>query len=593
MRRHLRRYGWIYAMLAFALLFPVFVWHSRQLPPSDPASVQLLVEWFESELEARYGPPRWDDFAAMYRGGVPENGGSFSALTHRSSVNEMLKAGRLLAATAALLDDVEGKTREVLDRWDALVGTGRFEQSRQDVLALAQSNPPKPAPLVPNFLDVQIQVRLRVALALRDVAREDWDRALVELRNAAHAVDPMRGGELIGVLIAVAGRGMAYGGYDALLSQDPPAEVCRRALDDLVAMRDTEPEVTPLVYLNESLASIAMTLPDSPYRYRKGPVDVQLGKMMGISYAAAFAAQGSDSLYAAERLRPMTALMRESDYSWTMLKTLALDWTAPPAMKSWLRETAEEHPELLDLPGVPEEVEAKMEFWTRAYAAGIMRQREAMLGIQVDIRADVGATIGHLVALGFAARLYELEHGTPPERIEQLVPAYLPPDLREGVMRPVRMGRVYVDDTLRAALWERYLPDAALHEPYHSRPVAGGTGPVREWTLDGVAGLGDAVRGQRVALAFAMGQSMRRYPQLVESVQFDVQWRHGEWEPFTRLPDDPQAVALRYRAVLRAPEEVLAFWSAGPDGDDDGGQIPYEPTNGIKSNGDIMQFMLK
>jgi hypothetical protein len=43
-------------------------------------------------------------------------------------------------------------------------------------------------------------------------------------------------------------------------------------------------------------------------------------------------------------------------------------------------------------------------------------------------------------------------------------------------------------------------------------------------------------------------------------------------------------------ARLRTPQRVLAAWSPGPSGKDEGGQISYDPSNGTTSRGDIVTF---
>ena len=61
---------------------------------------------------------------------------------------------------------------------------------------------------------------------------------------------------------------------------------------------------------------------------------------------------------------------------------------------------------------------------------------------------------------------------------------------------------------------------------------------------------------------------------------------------YARTGEGDGGVALP-RGRPRAPKSVHAIWANGPDGDNDGGHVVYDVTNGIESDGDIVQFELK
>ena len=329
----------------------------------------------------------------------------------------------------------------------------------------------------------------------------------------------------------------------------------------------------PLIYLTESIGTIGTALPDRPGRRGQQRIDSSFGRQMGLAYAAMYAARsasGEASHYARARLLPLADLDRHSQFPIAMLKTLMVDWSATPAIKVWLRKTARQHPEVLDLPGVPADVEAKLDFWTRVYAAGASRHTEDNFAKGFPNRLAIDSTLGYLVRLGFAARLYRSDHGAWPERLEQLVPAYVPADTRECILGPVHMGVLSVDDSLREALWDQYLPKAALQRPRYAdwKPNLQ-KGPVREWEMTDKRGHGPNVNMREpMELAYLLRESLRHYPDLVDSTRVEVRtYTGGVWERLvTNEPTRAQVKAtegLRFHAELRAPNQCTRSGRTG------------------------------
>jgi hypothetical protein len=224
-----------------------------------------------------------------------------------------------------------------------------------------------------------------------------------------------------------------------------------------------------------------------------------------------------------------------------------------------------------------------------------------------------------------------------------------PAGLLDWTTAPLHMAWHTTSQTqLRATLWQQALPLQTLAQRSGNN---GNPALQHQWEIDSAGQLdfcsSEAFWTSQPLLLAAVADGLRRMPRLVEpeSVQVsqlalpvladatptsaalawpDVaglppgqQWWSLSDTEARRITDDWDATlgqtyaskattrglygetdfdnqqagrAVRLRAKLRAPERVLAIWSVGPDGKDDGGAIAYDPTNGTVSRGDLVAF---
>ena len=57
-------------------------------------------------------------------------------------------------------------------------------------------------------------------------------------------------------------------------------------------------------------------------------------------------------------------------------------------------------------------------------------------------------------------------------------------------------------------------------------------------------------------------------------------------------PPAERSPAFRVAVAWATPEAVLVIRADGPDGDDDSGRVLYDSDNGVRSDGDLVQFLL-
>jgi len=651
MKEHFKRYGWLYGVCAVLVLWPLVVWRMQRVPPLDPDTLREVARWTDVQIERRYGPSIWKEWKAFEQRWEEYSRIIGDPRFDRFTIHTRHGGG--CTTTAALEPDLPalGEMYDpYFDEYDQLVEKGNFYLptafyvlgSKVPQTAEARSRPPAPEDLIPNYLMVQTVAKLRRAIAERAIGDRNWEDALRRLEANAHVSDPIRMRGVIGQLIAVACRAIGYGGYLTLLHRSPPSDVEREALEALVRLRETDPEWDDWVWRAELLAFLeGLSASDIGIIHFMGFFEAvagvvetreRLDKTHLRSWAERF-----DQRYLTE---PASRRQVFSAYA-RVFRQGGLKWTTVPSAVKWLQRVAVSQPEMFEPPGMPAELAGSLDRWTLALLAGM--SYGANLD-EVRIRSSVTVTKGRLLEAAFAARLYHQEHGEWPASMEDLVPAYIPPFVESASAEvytlpfvPFQIAWQEVDDNLRAILWDEVLPLEAL-ESGRSPAKALERGPIE---IDRLSTSGDWLEQPVIPLALA--EALQARPQLVEKAEVQMtdrevprggdlsRWKDlVPWKPLeadyarrvtdesdallwsswrfdrdeTQLPPDkrgenrPQVTertvepprAIRLTATLRAPERVLKIWSPGPDGEDDGGRIVYDPTNGTLSRGDMIIF---
>jgi hypothetical protein len=464
-----------------------------------------------------------------------------------------------------------------------------------------------------SYLAYQTCAKVQRMLAERAVRCGAWDEALARLEALGKISDLARDRQLLGQMIAIAVRGIAYGGYATLLQADPPPEVLNSALQALKRLQASEPAMDCWTLLGEPFCSLA---------YVQAGQTARLPILMLRQYQSLLLQQ-TVLEYALQAKKIKTPRLRRwgetqarrfglASLNSNGLLMLAnadmVEWTAAPAATRWLRDVAAHEPELcramqLDAPELADmDPVARMELLTPR----LMTMPNIVESLW---RARVMQTQGRLVAAALAMRLYRAEHGDWPEMAEAPGFAWLDATTTEtGPVAavpparpfwPLHMGWVALDDAETSfALWNQRLPIRELMQrpPMRLRGTTTVTGRslASSWPGDGET---------RSPQAFH--EVFREHPALVTSATLRIRpvltnvSASCPKKPFVfHLNDNTSQTLLVYpenaewglRIGLKAPARVRAVWSAGPDGVDDGGLMQYDPTNGTYSRGDQVLF---
>ncbi len=630
MQRHFMRHKWLYLGVVVLTVWPIILVQTwRGVPGPDEASVNTLVAWMDEDLQQRYGKHRPQEahritYDVMARSGI----------TLGDPRLKRLERAPHMLALAPEVEYVSQHYRQFWREWDAFCQDSVASQLPGEVFrSIGDSTGAMPDAGV-NYLTVQVAARTRLYSAGLHRDRGEWDAARADLRGLAHMADGVRSGYLIGHLIAIVVRGIAYGGYARLLPADPPPEVLRAALDDLVALRETEPYWDPMILLQEHLAGVFQELGRQRHVPRPGPVQDAFVKQYYLQMMLLDAGQQWQTI-ASPPLRAYLqrhGLAGASVYDIDRFKgdagRLALQWTGTASAVKFLRRALQEYPQIADIPGVATEVQQQMHPWTRLF---ITRPTDTDLRT-MERRTRVMASQRRALELAFAARLYRHEHDRWPASVEELVPAYVPAEMqREGKplsFQTEQIATLDVDHELAIALYDYFLPvqNGAKLRMSTRTPGAGWYRLIlTELPPQSPQFARDEPYLKQPVLAVAVLDSLLAYPQLIESAT--PLMRHGDdaWvvmnrEYARRVTDfsdappkaDPanlnmasqeEQIRLFERNVppaaifiegkLKKPDRVFATWTPGPDEDDDGGRIAYDPTNGITSNGDIVEYVLE
>jgi len=65
MKPHLKRWGWLYGVCAFIILWPLVLWRLQRIPPLDEATIRRAAEELDRQIEREYGPSIWKKYQAF------------------------------------------------------------------------------------------------------------------------------------------------------------------------------------------------------------------------------------------------------------------------------------------------------------------------------------------------------------------------------------------------------------------------------------------------------------------------------------------------------------------------------------------------
>ncbi|MDK2972749.1 MAG: hypothetical protein PWP23_2504 [Candidatus Sumerlaeota bacterium] len=617
------------AGLVAAIPIPlVFIGATRGLPTERIANT--FLESSHQVLEDTYGPSIYDEYTKYLNTddattvtiplGMPILG-AFHAADAPAANDEMAWLAEQNSDIFAYYDDLA--TRGIAWDW------------------ISEDRPPQESFRVPNFLTIQIATKLRTGMAIDAAGDGNWDAAIEHATQAAHLSDPAQGSFLIGYLISVAGRSIAYGGFTRLLDEQPTTEQSRAAALRLNELAATDPRFTDALILAES--GFMMRYLGSFEKREDVPKFVSGTYAEGMLLLQTLAAVGERS---GEIADPDTRawFRRNTDAQPEFANpikalSITIPWTRFAVARKKLQDLAVEDPAFLAASPLAGTAADELPPEER-----IFLQRAMFYSNVSDMftRSRTSMTYARLAQAAYAARVHRSETGAWPTSTDDLDPALFPPlppgsnmvTPPEGSINefmdnqtpygPFHCAVLPVDNNLANAIIGHYL-DYGIR----SDSASGPSNLLLETREDGTRSL-DVLRGvfaqegQQQALAYVR-QSLLGLPNgYVRQVDFltpegqditDEQliaWGSAQqatgWDrtfeaskrSFLPVPDylreesagdttQPLPVAtMRLRAEF--PGEMFVLWSNGPDGDDDRAQTIYDPTNGAISNGDMIIF---
>ncbi len=399
-----------------------------------------------------------------------------------------------------------------------------------------------------------------------------WDEAFQSLKDIDAIAQAIRYDSLIGHLIAETLRGKIAKGFERILLLNPPPEVDRRAvnvLNSLCARHILFNENAVMTSTLWALFTAAKTPPTFFYEF---------GSNM---YTLSLLIDNRDSLKHLEnkawidrKLRHLRinldALERHEIH--TALQELNItNWTFYPSVKKFLRQVGETETELAQPYSIADTFSERIPSIVRARLITYTALPNLYYAF---IHSSLPAVRLELMRNAFAARLYEQDKKKFPDSVEELVPDYLesPPVLKyvknlfrtngrndnpNRILSPISVKRVQLDAyDIRRVLGIKPLGSYPL-ERINITPQG-----YLEW------------ENMSEEEANVMADYLKHFNRVVESVSLE--------------PAEHRDKTLT--AKINAPQEFVALYSPGPDCDDDGGMIAYDPTNGTFSSGDIIVY---
>ncbi|MCL5271635.1 MAG: hypothetical protein M1457_14020 [bacterium] len=621
METHLKRFGWLYLTLAALVAVPLAIIRAQRVPPLNPATLRAWAGWLDGRMEKRFGPPAKVSPEQMARE-YPAT----ERITSDPRFELVREAGYDTVAApifASMMTGLRRRYGPALDAWaawskgplyythvtrdlDILTSSVLAAKSPQERLAVVNE-----VSHVPNFLAVQTRTQLERALGesrlVPAASDADWSAALGRFDAAAHMADPFRVDYVIGHLIAVACRVIGYAGFDSLLAARPlagdvptttgataseSAPLDRAALTRLIALRATDPQLGRLTLLQEKRFAVVQLM-ESAVEGERNPY----GSLYMLA-AAASAARQRDLIHDpalrrwADAYAQRLKLDRQLHNDTELFVRGGLAWTTVPAARRFLSEALTREASLLkDFPLSPAQRRG-LDPWTMAFISQTYFWAQPNF-LEALTRTRVSMTKGRLLEAAFAARLCREAHGRWPERLSDLVPAYLPAgsldpawwaaradatDLGPNTpFLPYRIGWLpTTDPETRATLWGQSLP---LRELRSHGTFFDQFDPSQGRITTGF--MGEGLR--QPVLPLAIAEAFSRHPRLVESAEVSwtptspQSWRNAPestaWHPLNpelawRVTDrwiaEQEAQRRRSEAINRTPATFVPINPQGP-----------------------------
>lgn len=400
-----------------------------------------------------------------------------------------------------------------------------------------------------------------------------WDEAFQSLKDIDAIAQAIRYNSLSGHMLGAALRGYEAKGFERILLLNPPPEVDRKALDvlnSLCARHILFDEKDVMTLTLWALFTAAKT--PQTFFYEFGSNMHTLSMIM----------DNRDSLKRLEnkawierKLRHLRinldALERREIYR-ALQELNITNWTFYPSVKKFLWRVGETETELAkpsSIGGVFQNILPPI------VRARLITDTAVQYNLYYAfIRSSLQSVRLELMRNAFAARLYEQDKKKFPDSVEELVPDYLesPPVLKYAknllrtngrndnpnrILSPISVKRVQLDaydicSVLRIRLKESWREDRVTVTPEGDL----------EWE-----NLSEEV-------ANVMADYLKRFDRVIGEVSLKP------------AQGDKKSIV----AKINSPQEFLALYAPGPDGDDDGAMITYDPTNGTISSGDIIVY---
>ncbi len=639
--RVLSRYGWIGGVVLAVLLAGSVVWRAQRIPPPDTETLQAVVNYYESEMLEVFGPPSTSRYAELawtlglplldtkeiIRRGVVSHEFNNWAGAHREALDEI---GRLAASEniypVFMQDSEAGHAERIfsegpdLARAYRLMASAATQEEDWDEALLrlrhsAQSSDP---------IRFRFQLGHLSSVAGRATGYEGYYSIL------AHDLPAIALEQALSDLQALQTTEPAFDEWHRLAMQAGRAYgLLRYAGQDTV--RNPLPPAVPL---------------DHRIRHR------YLAKARRLAAIAAGDFESPSLRRYAERLRADIDPEQPFDeLEWAEGSGERVRWTFVPADVRFLREAAEAEPALFKDMALPDHLLETIDRWTLAVYVGSFPNWRAP---NTEVPPRLTLTEGELLRTAFDARLQYSQAGTWPETVlgdgefERIVneyrhrtdSPYLPIQSRiiEGELPRVHFKlllRRELGTAARSADVELTFDD----DPFRFR-LTYPTDLTAAQMLDLRDALGPftekleaKIIPPQVTLPRQIGCIVLPeefpWPDDVSSSDDDSQstldyrppppvniyWAAyvgpGTPMPSPLTPETAERMAhvrttigdreRRFRiwadgvkivaeGVLAPPEDVRILWSPGPDGLDGRGEIPYDPTNGTRSAGDIIVF---
>jgi len=247
------------------------------------------------------------------------------------------------------------------------------------------------------------------------------------------------------------------------------------------------------------------------------------------------------------------------------------NWTFYPSVKKFLRQVGETETELAQPYSIADTFSERIPPIVRAR---LITDTALPYLYYAFIRSSLLAVRLELMRNAFAARLYEQDKKKFPDSVEELVPDYLESlpvlkyvknlhrtngrnDNPNRILSPISVKKVQLDaydicSVLRIRLKQTWREDRVTVTPEGDL----------EWE-----NLSEEV-------ANVMASYLKRFDRVIGEVSLKP------------AQGDKKSIV----AKINSPQEFVALYSPGPDCDDDGGVIAYDPTNGTISSGDIIVY---
>jgi hypothetical protein len=402
-----------------------------------------------------------------------------------------------------------------------------------------------------------------------------WQEAFESFRDIDTLAHTVRYDWLIGHLIAMTLRGYEANGFERILSANPSAGADSKTLDVLKSTCGQHILSDRQTRMLEHLGLVLMEC-----KYSRSVWGEFIGDVLTLStllYSEDFIRNPHNEKWMKgieKRYGIQTASMDRFDATERLYTLFMVDWTMYPSLKKFLRRVGETEKELFERFPLVSALRERLSPSVRMRIVGYCYTPWEPNYYEAYIRSVVPAVRLELLRIAFAARLYYRDKNRFPEAVEELVPEYLERlpafEYTEGflpttdlttdpnrILSPIKITKVELDahdicGVLGIRQKERWSEDRVNITPFGDL----------EW------------QNLSENVANVMAQYLGEFNKVMEGIAIKP------------AQDEKKSIV----AKINAPQEFVAIYSPGPDGDDDGAMITYDPTNGTNSDGDIIVY---